>query len=513
MFKGRRRRITCIDFGGSFVKTACVEVEKEAYRLLSYDIEEFDTSSSGEQEIGAFILRSLKKCPGFGRNTFISISGPEGFFVKKMLLAHASKDRMISLAKRRIKAEIPFDCEDILADLQIIRESPAGGRSRKAEAYCLFVKKDTVDKYVSACRECGLVPRKVSTSIFNYCGILGSLFSLPETSAVLDIGNTHSYLSIYRGSRLSFAKSLDFSVSRLCGSLCGTVNTENGDVEIDFEKAERLVRSEGLFLGGEEKELAEGVKTGQLAKLMLPLLEKVSREVWELLSSFASEPGSSMPETLYITGGGAGLKNAGQYFNSKINIKVEKLPLPGTLDIREVDAEKFFLDASRLSSAIGLAMRYPGINLISMELRKGMFRSLRLWLVRIFLISALAVSMFFWIRRNTLIDEQNGRAGAGQRAVADGEVSPELSRTGALLEMVGSVIPAGVALDKFEFDRARCLMRIGGTVSPGGDRGRETLAGFIGELENMEPVLQAKLSSFRRKGRGSKFEIECSLRE
>jgi Tfp pilus assembly PilM family ATPase len=405
-----KRRFTCIDFGGSFVKAACVERRKTGCRLLTYIIKEFDTSSAKAEDIGVFLTRLLGELGGFPKDTYISISGPEGFFVKKLTLPYMPREKLIRAARQQLKEEIHFDCDECFSDLQVIRESGESGAARQAEFYCLFVKKDLLDKYLFAAGSCGLVPKKASTSVFNYCGILGGLPAGRQTSAILDVGNTHSYISIYQADKLSFVKSLDFSASRLCASLCGVLEAENGDIEIDFEKAEKIVRSEGVPFE-EDIKLDSGISTGQITGLMQPLLDSACREIENSFSHFSSSPGCASPGVLYITGGGANIRNLGNYISRKINIKTEKLPLPPSLDIRGVDAGKFFSESGQLSSAIGLAMPSCRMNLISAELKSRMMESVRVTLLRLVFILIGVALVFFWVEENAKELESGRRAG------------------------------------------------------------------------------------------------------
>ena len=277
-FRENNKRISCIDFGGSFIKIACLQIEGDTQRLLAYVLKEFDISSSTSEGLSIFLKQAIGEITVFGKEAYLSISDPEGVFIKKLSLPHMPKDELLNAVKWQLKGELPFDVEESISDLQVIREFVDSEGAKRLEIFCVFAKKDIINKYVSAVIACGLLPQKVSSSVFNYCGILEALSTTAKVSAIFDIGNTHSYISIYQNNKLSFVRSLNFSTSKLSAALCGTLVTDKGKVEIAFDKARQLMFQQGIPLD-ETARLDDGVKAGQLIPLMRPLLETVVKEL------------------------------------------------------------------------------------------------------------------------------------------------------------------------------------------------------------------------------------------
>ena len=89
--KENNKRITCIDFGGSFIKLVCLQSEGDKSNLLAYALKEFDTSSSTAEDLSVFIKQILESNPIFAKETYLSISDPEGIFIKKISLPCMSK--------------------------------------------------------------------------------------------------------------------------------------------------------------------------------------------------------------------------------------------------------------------------------------------------------------------------------------------------------------------------------------------------------------------------------------
>jgi len=527
-FNRNNKRITCIDFGGSFIKLACLHADGGAYKLLAYSLKEFDTASSTPEGLSSFLKQVLESEPIFAKEAYLSISDPEGIFIKKIALPYMPKDELLNAVKWQLKSELPFNAEESVSDLEVIREYSDSEGAKKIEIFCVFAKKDVVNKYVLAAAGSGLSPQKVSSSVFNYCGILESLSPVAQASAIFDVGHTHSYISIYQKNKLSFVRSLNFSVSRLSASLCGELVTDEGKVEIKFDKAEKLIRQQGVLLD-ETGKLDDGIKPSQLMPLMRPLLETISKEIDRSFDYFNSESHSQPPEVLYITGGGASLKGFDSYLAGELKIKVEKLPLPGSLDIRNVDAEKFFLDANQLSSAIGLGLPGSGVNLLPREIRAQKVELIQKTVLRVAAITIAAVFAFSWFVINFQIHDYKKRLKISRLHLQSVEEVKTLKQavdlrddfinkihagkvpSAGLLKLIGAVVPANVILNEFDFEQSSHSMHLNGVVTASGDSVEKVLTDFMKALEDSKFVMEANLVNSREEQGINNFEIECVL--
>lgn len=510
------------------MKVVSLQVEGGACRLMAYALKEFDTSSSTSEGLSIFLKQILDNNTVFGKEAFLSISDPEGIFIKKISLPHMSKDELLNAVKWQLKGELPFSPEDSVSDLQVIREYSDSEGAKKIEIFCVFARKDIINKYVSAVIACGLAPQKVSSSAFNYCGILDSLSTSPQLSAILDIGNTHSYISIYQKNKLSFIRSLNFSTSRFSAALCGVLMTDNGKVEIGFDKAKQLMRQQGIPLD-ETVRLDDGVKTGQLIPLMRPLLETVIKELERSFDYFKSETGSGNLEVLYITGGGASLKNFDSYLEGQLKIKVEKFPLPSSLDIKNVDAEKFSLEANQFSSAIGSSLSTCGINLLPREIRSQKMELIQKASLRIAAIAIGSMFAFSWFVINFQIHDYKKRLKIANLHLQSVEEVKRLKQavdlrddfiskihmgkvpSGGLLRLIGSIVPANIMLDEFDFNQPSHRMHLRGVVLASVDSAEKVITDFMKALEDSKFILEANLINSEEDGGVNNFEIECIL--
>ena len=526
--KENNKRSVSIDFGASFIKVACVEASGNTYRLAAYALSEFDVSQKTVSEVSLFLKQLLEANSITAGEVLISISDPDWVFIKKLTLPVMPKDELLNAVKWQLKGQFPFSADDSVSDLQVIREYTDSEAAKKVELFCVFAKKDIINKYVSVAVACGLSPIKVSSSVFNYCGTLNLLPANPEISAILDIGRTHSQVSIYQKNKLTFVRSLNFSTSKLTASLVGALVTDNGKLEINMQKATELLGKFGIPLD-ELKVLEGGIKASHIISLIRPLLETVAKELNRSFEYFKSESGLDLPEVLYITGGGANLRNFDSYLANALKMKVEKLPLPELLDTGNLDKDKLYLDANQISSAVALSLSDQGINLLPREIKNRKIEVIQKTSLRIAAISIGAIFVFSWFVVDFQISDYKKRLKIAETHLQNVEEVKNLKTivdsredlintihkgkvpSGGLLKLISAVIPPTIILNEFSFDQASHSMLLRGVVTLSNDSVEKVLTDFMNDMENSKFILEANLISSKEDQGINSFEIKCVL--
>ncbi len=528
--KENNKRSVSIDFGASFIKVVCLEASGGSYRLLAYALSAFNASQKTDQEISLFLKQLLESNSITAKDVSLSISDPDWISIKRLILPQMPRDELLNALKWQLRGQLPSGLEDGVFDLQIIREYTDSEAAKKVELFCVFAKKDIINKYVLAVTACGLLPVKVSSSVFNYCGILDLLSANPEISAILDVGQTHSQVSIYQKNKLIFDRELNFSIEKLTASLVEVLVTDDGKLAINRQKAQELLSGFGIPL--DESQALEGnIKANHIISLIRPLLETVVKELDRSFEYFKSESGLSIPAVLYITGGGANLRNLDRYLADELKMKVEKLPLPERLETKNVDKDKFCFDAQQLSSAIGLGLSNGGINLLPREIKNLKIELIQKTSLRISAIAITAIFIFSWFMINFQIIDYKKRLKIAKAHLQSVEEVRNLKRnvdsreelintvhsgrvpSAGLLKLISAIIPLNIILDEFDFDQLNHTMFLRGIVTLGKDSAEKALTDFMKDMENSEFILEANLVSSREEQGINNFEIKCSLAE
>jgi type IV pilus assembly protein PilM len=527
-FKENNKRRVSIDFGASFIKVVCLETVDGAYRLRAYALSELDPSQKTAGQISLFIKQLLEDNSITPGEVSLSISNADWIFIKKLTLPQMPKDELLNAVKWQLKGQFAFTPDESVSDLQVIREYVDSEAAKKVELFCVFAKKDIINKYVSAVTACGLLPVKVSSSVFNYCGTLNLLSANPEISAILGIGQDHSQVSIYQKNKLSFVRNLNFSTSKLTAALVGALITEQGKLEINIQKAKELLGEFGIPLD-EPQVLKGGIKANHIISLIRPLLETVVKELNRSFEYFKSESGVDLPAVLYITGGGANLKNFGSYLTDQLKMRVEKLPLPDLLETKDLDQDKLYLDANQLSSAIGLSLSNAGINLLPLEIKSRKIELIQKTSLRIAAISIGAVFVFSWFVINFQISDYKKRLKIAKAHLQSVEEVKNLKHivdsredlintihagkvpSGGLLKLISAIIPPSIILDELSFDQPSHTMWLRGVVTSGNESVEKALTDFMNDMENSKFIQEANLISSKEEQGINKFQIKCDL--
>ncbi len=526
--KKSNKRIISIDFGASFIKMVYLEARGARFILLAYALNKINSIEKTSEELSLALREMLKANSITSKEVYLSISDPEQIFIKKLSLPVMPKNDLLNAVKWKLKDEFTLGSDESVSDLQIIREYTDNEDAKKIELSCIFAKKEVINKYLSAVAACGLMPLRISNSIFDYCSILNSLSVKPQISAILDIGQSRSNITIYQNNKLCFVRNLNLSVARFSASLVGALETDKGKIEISPDEAHQLIQQYGIILD-ESVKLQGAVSASQLTPLMRPLLEILAKELTRSFDFFKSESALGAPEILYITGGGANLKNLDIYLTEQLKFKVEKLPLPDSLDIENVDKEKFSSDANLLSSAIGLGVSTFGINLLPSEIKSQKVELIQKSTLRITAIAISAIFIFSWFVVSFQVRDYKKRLKIAKLHLQSVEEVKKLKQmvdarenyidkihigkvpSGGLLKLIGAVIPANIILDEFDFNQTSHSMHLKGVITASQDSVEKVLTDFMNALEVSNFITEANLIHSMDNQGIHNFEIECQL--
>jgi type IV pilus assembly protein PilM len=526
--KENSKRILCIDFGESFIKIASLETRPNSQRLLAYVLSEFDATQKTAESISHFLIQLLKNNSISGKSVSLSISDPSGVFIKKLSLPQMPKDELLNAVKWQLKEVLPFNLDDSISDFQVIREHTDRDGAKKVELLCVFAKKEIVNKYIKAVVACGFSVNWVSTSVFNYCGILNSLKAGIQISTILDISATHSYIAIYQNNKLNSVRSLNLSTEKLREALVGVLVTDKGRLEITLSKAKDLLSQYGIPLD-DSVVLESGIKSSHIISLIRPLLETLVKELQRSFEYFKSETGLDAPQQLYITGGGANLKNLDVYLAGQLKIKVAKLPLPESLDARKIDTQRFLQDANQLSGVLGLGLITSGINLLPREIKSQKMELLQESTLRVMAIAIGAAFIFSLTVINFQIDDYRQRLKIAKAHLQSVEEIKNLKETvelreglidtihngrvpaGGLLKLISAVVPPSLILNELNFDQSGHLMLLNGIGTLNSDSVEKVLMNFVKDLEGSGYVKEANLVNSKENSGVNNFQLKCDL--
>lgn len=529
ILKKKTGKFLSIDFGRSVIKIVYLEFHALGCNILKYDLKEISRETPAKEAALSFIKDFVKNNSISTKNTYLTLSDPESIIIKHMILPGLPKDEVLEAAKWQIKEEMPFGLDEGLFDWQLVKEYTDADGVKKNQIVIIAAKKELIQKYLALINECGLSPVSISSNPFNYANILKNLENKKPLEAILDIGSTDAFISIFHNSRLAFMRRLSFSSSKLTQSLAGGLVWDKGKIELTPEKALALRNKYGIPLDSNAI-LDDGIPALQIISLMRPILEVLIREIKVSLNYFAANLSEEGPGVLYLTGGGANLKNLDTYLAKQLNIDTGVLPFPHCVQTESVAKEKLDEDKNHIISAVAAVLSdSDAINLVPPEIKSQKVEAMERISLRLVSLAAGVIFLFLFFAAQFQIRDYNNRlknAKAQWKAMEEIKTMREhaASREGliavlqgqgvpvdGLLKVVSSIIPSNVILDELSLDQSNHTLILKGVVSAGEELSGSVLTNLMQKIEASPFFKEASLVFSNRMGAVQSFQIKCDL--
>jgi type IV pilus assembly protein PilM len=534
IFKKETKDILSLDFGRIVKKIAYLRAAGDgSFRLLGYDLRKISPDEKWKEETVNFVSDFLKTNSPATKEACLTISDPDSVVIKNVVLPEVPREEILQAIKWQFQEEPSLDFEDSVFDWRVVKEYTDEDGAKKKQIIFTSIKNETMDKYLSIVRRCNLSLSGVSSAPFNYANILRCLDSGIQAQdrvvAVLDIGHTDSTLCIYNHNKLNFVRKVVFSSERLTATLTDTLVSDKGEITLSYEKAESIKEAFGIIQ--DEGMVLEGnIQARSVISLMRPLLEGLVRELRYSVNYYITNFKEEGVSILYITGGGANLKNLTGYLNKELNIEVSLLSLPACIDAQGIDKERLDREHNQIISSVGAVLLDPEtINLIPAEVKFQkieLIEKISLRLVAFTLGCVLLFSFFtagLKIRNyeNRLANAQAYLTTMGEIRVLEQKVNPlenllykvQEGRmpAGGLLKLTSALLPNNAELDGLSLDQEGFTLALKGKIDLRQNNAPGQAQKFAARLKASAFFSEARLVSVRENGEYEEFEIECKL--
>jgi len=299
-----------------------VKIKKQKDGLKFSAINESPLSSGviqqGEIKDGKKLTQTIKQLVNktHDLNTrHVVVSLPEEkSFVRLIEMPKMSKQEIKSAVRFEAENYIPFSAEKVYLDSQIIE--PLDGSSNHTEVLLAALLKKTVDPYVVAICEAGLIPMSMETESQATVRALVKHQKTKTPIFIIDIGATCSNFSVYFGNSIRFTSFIPFSSDKLNRAIA-----EN--MKIEPSKAEELKASYGFQ--------QTGARAKKLFKIMLPILTEFSWEIKKHIDYYHAHAKDTKffsdgkeIKNILLCGGGANLRGLLKFLSQETGLIVQK---------------------------------------------------------------------------------------------------------------------------------------------------------------------------------------------
>jgi len=350
-----------IEIGGHTIKMVETRLSGGKVQLLNYGIVDIPPALQGKTSrdaasIDPLIKKLMARCSSSSSEIYVSISGPS-VNLQRIKLPPMPEHEILAAIRWQGKKYFPFS----LDEARVVYKKIAGISEKPPdiELITAAVLNKFMDQELSLLEQAGYSATGIDAVAF----ALQYAFQLTEdtyrdkTVAVLDIGAEGTTIAILRNGELQFAREIATGGIDFTRVLMDPVAVEGKHFSLSFEEAEAIKKRYGIPMGAGAEVTPEGLPLSRIMFIMRPVLERLSTEALRSFDFYKAQGREKRIDTIFLCGGGAGLKNLAAFLSSGLGIEVSAFdPFASVLVPERLQNDSAFQQYKpQLSVALGLA--------------------------------------------------------------------------------------------------------------------------------------------------------------
>jgi len=395
--------IVGLDIGSSSVKIAQFTKKEDGLHLVKADLREIASSPSAPRNDGEekniSTLKELFRGVNVKKSKIIAIINCPKTATKIAKAPYMPKTELKKGISLEAKSYFPFPIEGSELDYEILGDAVEKG-VRKYEIAVSVSPKVTVEKNLSLLRKAGIKPVSFVPCPYTLQKLAEKSYSKEgKTTCIIDIGELHTELAIFKGKALVFTRKIPVTGKSFTSAMTGALVSETGKIQLSPEEAEKIKRETGIPPAEGESKIIDGkISTTQVLAMMRPLLEQLADEIGRCFDYHREESGGEKTDSVVLFGGGAALSGLTKFLSEELGIEV-KLgdPLEG-LKVEPKAVPERDKISYRLGPAVGAALTDgKGINLLPPEIKEETKRIAKRGTLEVIVTAVVLVSLLLYI--------------------------------------------------------------------------------------------------------------------
>ena len=350
MVWGKKRDVIGLDIGSSSIKMVELKEGKNGFKLQNLAMGPLppeaivDGALMDSVTVIDTIRELMNSAKSKAKNAVIAVSG-HSVIVKKITLPFMTEAELEESIQWEAERYIPFDINDVNIDFQIL--GYGSENSDLMDVVLVAAKKDIIHDYVSVVMESGLNPVIVDIDAFALENMLEANYDREgeETVAIANVGASVTNISILKKNVTAFTRDVFKGGNQITEEI-------QRQFHVDYEEAEKIK------VGSKMDSLSQGT----VQNVLKNACESLAMEIGSSLDYFQSTSTYEKISKLYLSGGGAKLKDLDMILQQQIEVPVE---ISNPFKKVEYSEKSFDLEYLReigpmMAVAVGLATRKAG---------------------------------------------------------------------------------------------------------------------------------------------------------
>lgn len=350
-----------IDFGSRSIKVAKLNKVSDSYELVNYGITLSPEDAIANGEISnpiavADALTELIKNSGIRDNrAIIAITGQK-VIVREIILPLMQDKELLAGVMWEAPKYVPYDLDESIIDAEKVEEFVEKDGNKMMRVLLVATPKSIIQPYMEVLKKARVKPKIIdlvsSANIRAFEHQLSDKNEEEQESSIVDIilsiGASNTNLTLVEKGNLKFTRDILVGGTDITKAIAKSLN-------ISFDEAEKLKRETKIVLDQE----AEEEKKNDGAKIILKILNQVTKEVRKSLSYYKTQSQKVKYNKMILSGGCANIDNITDLLSGQFEIPVIiGNPLGGIkIDERVFDIKRMKKLEDTLATVIGLAMR------------------------------------------------------------------------------------------------------------------------------------------------------------
>lgn len=391
-----------LDIGSHSIKLVGLEMTSKGPFLAHVGIKEIPYGEQREDptfvsEAIKALLREVGLKPG---KVNLTVSDPS-IHIRRITLPSMPKSELREAVRWEMKSHLPFPVESAQIDYLILGESTDKDLKR-LDLIVVACPRQLIDRSLAIAEGAGLRPIHLGVGPFALWNLLLTIDRIEkeEVIGLVDLGAEKTGIYLFQEGILQFSREVTPGGMDLTRAIMEGMDSDE-EHHLLFDRAEKIKYEMGIPAKAfYEKNGDQSSNRSKIPYLVRPILERLMAEIGRSFDYYRNQFHIERIDRLFLTGGGANIKNIVTYLSETLRLPVERLnPFDKILfDAKKIEAHLLEPRGSAFAIALGIAL--PDRKRIEFLPAKEPYWSkarMERWIPRLAaLITLLAFIWFFW---------------------------------------------------------------------------------------------------------------------